>query len=361
MAAGAVLAAALIGIANPALATLTLDLRPSASQSSGVTVDSANNKVTLSSLTPVNLDIFAKVTGQGSADEGFGGLFAGFLVQAGSAASPTQGKIAAQVTPTVQGTGGNPTTWGYDGYPSSTRNGASTDIGAYNRIGPDPSAGASHLSPNGWFFAAYQETEAITNNIKTIDFSADNVLANGKEFKIGTLTFTPSTLGSGANTAVISAFRRNRPEADILPAVWVEDATTTGDKGVKTPPIAGSASTGPDYVIGSSVVIDVQTATALAGDITGPNGTPDGIVNQLDLNVITGNWQKTGTGVAGDITGPSGSPDGIVNQLDLNVITGNWQKTGGGAAFGVSAVPEPSMIGLVGVAGLASMRRRSRK
>jgi hypothetical protein len=122
----------------------------------------------------------------------------------------------------------------------------------------------------------------------------------------------------------------------------------------------------PEYLAGAMYVDDASltlVAPAIPGDITGPGGTPDGIVNQLDLNIITGNWQKTGTGVAGDITGPTNSPDGIVNQLDLNIITGNWQKTasGGALAPGISAVPEPAAVAaLVPLALLSRRRRRGR-
>jgi hypothetical protein len=113
------------------------------------------------------------------------------------------------------------------------------------------------------------------------------------------------------------------------------------------------ATTGSDGTFSLAALVPL-----LAGDITGPNGTPDGIVNQLDLNVITGNWQKTGASVSGDITGPSGSPDGIVNQLDLNIITGNWQKTSGAAGFASSAVPEPAGLLAAAMPGLLLRRRR---
>jgi hypothetical protein len=101
---------------------------------------------------------------------------------------------------------------------------------------------------------------------------------------------------------------------------------------------------------------------ALAGDITGPGGTPDGIVNQLDLNAVTGDWQKTGTGLIGDITGPSGTPDGIVNQLDLNMITGNWQKTATvSSSLGMGTVPEPTAVACLGLASVGALLRRRRQ
>ena len=68
-----------------------------------------------------------------------------------------------------------------------------------------------------------------------------------------------------------------------------------------------------------SYVLEVQsTQAALPGD-----ANSDGVVNQLDLNVVIDNWQAGGVGWSGgDFNG-----DGVVNQLDLNIIIDNWQST----------------------------------
>lgn len=70
----------------------------------------------------------------------------------------------------------------------------------------------------------------------------------------------------------------------------------------------------------------------------------DGIVNQTDLNIITGHWLASGQNrAAGDLTG-----DGLVNQTDLNLCTGNWLGTGGTGSL--AAVPEPSGLALLALA-----------
>lgn len=81
----------------------------------------------------------------------------------------------------------------------------------------------------------------------------------------------------------------------------------------------------------------------------------DGQVNQLDLNIVNGNWLASGTDRAhGDLNG-----DGQVNQLDLNLVNGNWLGTGGTGSF--ATVPEPSTLALLTLGGVGLIaRRRSR-
>ncbi len=65
---------------------------------------------------------------------------------------------------------------------------------------------------------------------------------------------------------------------------------------------------------------DPATVTACPGDITGPGGVPDGVVNVDDLNAVLSSWnQKVGACIAPDLTG-----DGLVNVDDLNEVLGSW-------------------------------------
>jgi hypothetical protein len=81
---------------------------------------------------------------------------------------------------------------------------------------------------------------------------------------------------------------------------------------------------------------------SLAGD-----ANHDGVVNGLDIGLVSSNWLTSGTGVPGDVNG-----DGVVNGLDIGLIASQWlQSTGGGGGSGV-AVPEPGTFALLGV-GLA--------
>jgi hypothetical protein len=84
----------------------------------------------------------------------------------------------------------------------------------------------------------------------------------------------------------------------------------------------------------------------------------DHVVDQSDLTVIVGHWQQTNVGYAnGDL-----NLDGIVDQTDLTQIVGSWQNVmppPAGASLG-SLVPEPGSLGLLVLAGAASLRRRRR-
>jgi hypothetical protein len=84
----------------------------------------------------------------------------------------------------------------------------------------------------------------------------------------------------------------------------------------------------------------------LAGDVN-----HDGVVNTVDINAVSANWDATGP--VGDANG-----DGVVNIFDINLISANWTPTSSAVA-----VPEPSAfahlgLGLV-VLAASVMRRRS--
>ena len=65
------------------------------------------------------------------------------------------------------------------------------------------------------------------------------------------------------------------------------------------------------------------------GDISGPEGVPDGFVGQADLDAILDAWGDSvppGDPRA-DISGPGGAPDGFVGQADLDVVLDDWGKS----------------------------------
>jgi Spherulation-specific family 4 len=87
----------------------------------------------------------------------------------------------------------------------------------------------------------------------------------------------------------------------------------------------------------------------LAGDLDG-----DGFVGIADLNVVLGAWNQAvtpGDPLAGD---PSG--DGFVGIEDLNLVLGNWNA--GTPPPGASNIPEPTAVVMMGLGGLAILRRR---
>ncbi|MCA9306117.1 MAG: delta-60 repeat domain-containing protein [Phycisphaerales bacterium] len=76
---------------------------------------------------------------------------------------------------------------------------------------------------------------------------------------------------------------------------------------------------GCGQAISHSAVLTI--ASACRGDIAGPGGTPDGVVNVEDLNAILAVWgMNVGVGSPPDIAGD----DGVVNADDLNVVLSSW-------------------------------------
>jgi hypothetical protein len=70
------------------------------------------------------------------------------------------------------------------------------------------------------------------------------------------------------------------------------------------------------------------------GDISGPEGVPDGVVNVLDLLALLADWGCEGPPqwCLGDISGPYGEPDGVTNTNDLLALLAHWGETWLGAA-----------------------------
>ena len=97
-----------------------------------------------------------------------------------------------------------------------------------------------------------------------------------------------------------------------------------------------------DYSHAGQIRVD---ASFVPGDVN-----HDGVVNGLDISLISSNWLATGANQA-DANG-----DGVVNGLDISLISSHWLQTGG-AGSGAS-VPEPSTIVLAALGGLAWLVRR---
>jgi hypothetical protein len=103
-----------------------------------------------------------------------------------------------------------------------------------------------------------------------------------------------------------------------------------------------------DMIIDNFLVEVIAAASQLEGDLNG-----DGFVGIADLNIVLGAWNQNvsaGDPLAGD---PSG--DGFVGIADLNVVLGNWNA---GTPPSANAVPEPATLALIGLGGLAMLKRR---
>ena len=88
--------------------------------------------------------------------------------------------------------------------------------------------------------------------------------------------------------------------------------------------------------------------------VTRPDTNNDGVVNGLDVALISSQWLQTGWGLPGDANG-----DGVVNGLDIAIVSSNWLQASG-AGQGVM-IPEPATVILAALGGLALLAYRRRR
>jgi hypothetical protein len=87
----------------------------------------------------------------------------------------------------------------------------------------------------------------------------------------------------------------------------------------------------------------------------------DGIVDAADYTVWRDTAGQTGANLAADGTGPSGTPDGVVNDLDYQFWVNHYGATSAGSGAGASAaVPEPATAGLALMAATVLLLRQAR-
>jgi hypothetical protein len=313
----ALTAGAVLATAAMAQAGFVLDLRLAAG---GTTTNVSANQV-------INLEVWGTVTG-GTSFKGIQDAFFG-VTNTGTAngdlsvvslTNPFSG-VATDATP-------NPTT--------------SSGGTLYGAAGQKSVGSTNNAVADGWVFARSTSMTDVTA-VGTGTGAGQTGVGPAGSRKLGTLTYTAAGSVSGSTTLTINPRTNPTNSALIVPALYKEDGTTFDT--------AASAGTSVTLTAGVIVVHN-------AGDVNN-----DKVVDQLDLNIVNGNWQSpTNIWESGDMNN-----DGVVDQLDLNLVNSNWQVAYPPAPNGIAlassalvAVPEPATLGLVMGASLLTFARRRR-
>lgn len=189
---------------------------------------------------------------------------------------------------------------------------------------------------------------------EAIDFSTFDVDMDGLDDTYGTKVLqTTNTFGTFQDS-----------DFDILldPMVITADGTDytlNNDYQTITAPVTGTGTTltlTVNFAQDGSLEFLTFDNLLIEGDlITG--GIPedlnnDGFVDGLDLGILLGSW---GTSTTPDMGELDGTPP--VDGLDLGILLAAWNPP---PAVAAAAVPEPTSIALLGLAGLALVSRRQR-
>lgn len=311
--AGILTAAAVMAVGlgvSAAQANLVLDL--AVHDSSLPAGTKGPTSTTVSPSGSVTLDVWGTVTGAGTGNQGIQDAFFGVL-NGGTVGSLSTVTLQSPFTGVATDVAGVTTSYHGDVYPTTASPAGS--------IGGTDSAKA-----DGWVFARSTNMTIVGNGVATL---------------LGQLTFTPT---ASTGTANLTINPRTAVNSLVVPAVWQED-NTEKDTGVNG---------GGTLTIGSGVSINIQATVSLIGDYN-----HDGFVGGSDLDIVLGHWGQNVP--AGNTSLGDGSGDGFVGGDDLDQILGHWgQGTPPTAPAGLSAVPEPASLGLLGLGGLSLLARRRR-
>jgi hypothetical protein len=140
----------------------------------------------------------------------------------------------------------------------------------------------------------YEETFNVTVYANTTYIASQNVtLTSGNST---TITFTWNATGFAKGNYTISAY------------AW---------------PVQGETDTADNTFTDGWVIV------AMIGDITGPDGYPDGKCDMRDVGLVARHFGETVPPAPPDcdITGPTGVPDGVVDMRDIGLVARHFGET----------------------------------
>jgi hypothetical protein len=219
-------------------------------------------------------------------------------------------------------------------------------------------------------------TGTLTINNNGIARLADNITAGTplgtSSVNLTSLSITGTgTLDIGNNRVIIDYTAGNDPIASI--AAWIKNGfyDLSGPQIISSDIAADDAASGLSYGIGYADGADGAVAGLPSGEIEIMftllgDANLDGIVNSEDFTPFSANVGKNGGWDQGDF-----NYDGTVNSEDFTPFSANLGKSASLAAaagtlelangLSLANVPEPASMGLVLLAGVGALGRRSRR
>ncbi len=224
--------------------------------------------------------------------------------------------------------------------------------------------GSSFLVDNIWYSAGENTTNPLVNpwaeasseyDPETMTVSGDMVLDAGSILAldiatngINDLLNVVGELTAAGTLDVALDGAATLAEGDVFDILDFGSITGAFDA-INLPTLTGSLEWDTSNLLVDGV-IQVIASALLDGDLNG-----DGFVGLADLDIVLTSWNQNVTAGEWSLGDPSG--DGFVGLDDLDFVLVNWNN--GTPPSSGSAVPEPASLVLLGLGGMALLKRRS--